>query len=443
MSDNAACQTTHPQILSGICPWCDRRIEAGQPIAKTDDSAPIRWNWAAIEDCLRSGDQESRTQTVIGLGDLAAQLGYVLPLLAVALADVDAQVRELAESACGQIGSDISADQADWLELHRHVADRQLAVRLILLGKYFSDRDPAIRARRATHIYWLIEHHPDRKTAGNPEAYLLRFEQSVAYDPARSLWLQQCATHKSNAAVLGNAARFFVLNDPELAEKLFVEAQTLDPTNPEWHVLLAHLHQLSAKRGDPESRNSRAKQAMIELEMAEQLRSSHSGGLPAEFGELTPEQSRHLQSLTRLHTLPDRTKAAFEAGELNFARQFAEECLALASSEEIGEFFQADGNAIHYSHLVLGRIALREGHCELAKAHLLNSGRTKGSPNLGSFGPNMSLAKELLELGERDVVIEYLDLCSTFWESGSDTLVQWKEEIARGELPAFGANLVY
>ena len=73
----------------------------------------------------------------------------------------------------------------------------------------------------------------------------------------------------------------------------------------------------------------------------------------------------------------------------------------------------------------------------------LESGKTKGSPNLNSFGPNMSLAKELLELGERDAVLEYLDLCGRFWKSGSDSIDQWKEEMARGEIPAFGPNLVY
>ena len=87
--------------------------------------------------------------------------------------------------------------------------------------------------------------------------------------------------------------------------------------------------------------------------------------------------------------LPKRARAAFKAGELTFARQFAEECLALAASAEIPEFFRNDGNAVHYSHMVLGRVALRDEELEKAKAHLIESGRTTGSPNLGSFGPNM------------------------------------------------------
>ena len=38
-----------------------------------------------------------------------------------------------------------------------------------------------------------------------------------------------------------------------------------------------------------------------------------------------------------------------------------------------------------------------EGRIEEAKRHLLAAGRSSGSPVLGSFGPNMSLAKDLLE----------------------------------------------
>ncbi len=443
MQDKPACRTTHRQILAGLCPWCDRPIEDGKVSAALSGPAQIRWNWAAIAETLRDGDAQSRSQTVFALRHHATYLESVLPLFALALTDADPKVRSFAEIACSQIGKDIAQEQVAWLESQRDAPEHALAARLILMGKYFGSRTATIRASRATHIYWIIEHHPDRKIAGSPEALLLKFEQAATYEPAGALWTRQCAAHKSNAAVLGNAARFFVLNEPDLAEKLFLSAQTLEPDNPEWHVLLAHLHKLSTVRGSAELRSIKAKQALVELEMAEQIRSSHSAGATPPFGVLSPEESRQLELLSRIHSLPDRARAAFDAGEFKFARQFAEECLDVASSTQIGEYFRGDGNAIHYSHLVLGRVAVRDGELEMAKAHLLESGKTKGSPNLMSFGPNMSLAKELLELGERDVVLEYLDLCGKFWKRGSDELSEWKDEITRGEIPAFGANLIY
>jgi hypothetical protein len=62
---------------------------------------------------------------------------------------------------------------------------------------------------------------------------------------------------------------------------------------------------------------------------------------------------------------------------------------------------------------------------------------------MNSFGPNVSLAKDLLEKGERDAVIQYLELCRKFWKLDNGRLDQWIKEIKAGKVPQFGANLVY
>ena len=53
----------------------------------------------------------------------------------------------------------------------------------------------------------------------------------------------------------------------------------------------------------------------------------------------------------------------------------------------------------------------------------------------------MSLAKELLEQGHKDVVLEYLTLCGKFWKDPK--LSQWTETIQAGGVPDFGGNLSY
>ena len=64
---------------------------------------------------------------------------------------------------------------------------------------------------------------------------------------------------------------------------------------------------------------------------------------------------------------------------------------------------------------------------------------------LSSFGPNMALAKELLEAGEKAAVIEYLQLCKNFWDYAQKrgTLDRWIKTIKAGEIPEFGPNLIY
>jgi len=92
---------------------------------------------------------------------------------------------------------------------------------------------------------------------------------------------------------------------------------------------------------------------------------------------------------------------------------------------------------------VRGLVALRGGNVQLAAKDLIEAGKITGSPNLSSFGPNMTLASELLEKGERDAVLEYLTLCKNFWTLGSSKLDAWINIIRAGGKPDFGANLLY
>jgi hypothetical protein len=95
------------------------------------------------------------------------------------------------------------------------------------------------------------------------------------------------------------------------------------------------------------------------------------------------------------------------------------------------------GNRIHNGNLLLGRSALRAGRREEARAYLLAAGRTPGSPQLDSFGPSMALAKEMLETGEGETVIQYLDLCHRFWKMDGGRLEHWSDEIRQGRIPNF------
>ena len=142
----------------------------------------------------------------------------------------------------------------------------------------------------------------------------------------------------------------------------------------------------------------------------------------------------------RFYALPEAAKASFETGKTEDARAYAQQTLDLASR------FRDDwnyGNAIHDGHMVLGRVALRKGDVAAAKRELLEAGGTPGSPQLDSFGPNMSLAKDLLEHKEVDTVVAYFDLCREFWKMEDGKLRRWSVLAKAGETPDFEANLLY
>jgi hypothetical protein len=55
----------------------------------------------------------------------------------------------------------------------------------------------------------------------------------------------------------------------------------------------------------------------------------------------------------------------------------------------------------------------------------------------------MSLANDLLAAVERQSVLDFFDLCSSFWKMDSGRLQKWHEDVAAGVDPQFGANLLY
>ena len=71
---------------------------------------------------------------------------------------------------------------------------------------------------------------------------------------------------------------------------------------------------------------------------------------------------------------------------------------------------------------------------------LIAAGRTPGSPQLNSFGPDMTLASELLELGESEVVLGYFSLCSEFSRMDRGRLETWTALVEGGATPDLSRN---
>ena len=86
---------------------------------------------------------------------------------------------------------------------------------------------------------------------------------------------------------------------------------------------------------------------------------------------------------------------------------------------------------------------MREGRVADAVTFLRASGETPGSPQLNSFGPNMSLARDLLMQGETATVLAYFEQCRVFWKMGGSFLDAWSTQVQAGAIPDFGANLRY
>jgi hypothetical protein len=152
------------------------------------------------------------------------------------------------------------------------------------------------------------------------------------------------------------------------------------------------------------------------------------------------EETSGLSGRDLFYQLAELAKRAFNAGETGKAGVYSKQLLQMAHQ------YPRDwnhGNAVFYGNFVLGRIAIQQGSVKQAGQYLLAAGATEGSPQLDSFGPNMTLAKELLEKGHSQVVLEYFALCQKFWENGRPKLDEWSSAVLGGEVPDFGPNLEY
>ncbi len=102
------------------------------------------------------------------------------------------------------------------------------------------------------------------------------------------------------------------------------------------------------------------------------------------------------------------------------------------------------GNVYYQFMSLSGLLALyRDDDLERAKGFLALSARTPASPQLSTFGPNMLLAKALLDVGEFEAVELYLKGCESFWPTGWQSLQTWQAQLRERQSPDFGANLYY
>jgi hypothetical protein len=143
----------------------------------------------------------------------------------------------------------------------------------------------------------------------------------------------------------------------------------------------------------------------------------------------------------RYYNLAHAAELAEHAGKADEAVTLAQELLSNASGRKDWN----TSNALHAGNLVLGKVALDRGDVAAAEAYLIESASSipTGSPQLNSFGPNMSLALALLKAGHQKAVLQYFELCRAFWKMGGTKLDTWSSEVADGKTPQFGANLVY
>ncbi|WP_437993706.1 tetratricopeptide repeat protein [Sorangium sp. So ce145] len=309
-------------------------------------------------------------------------------------------------------GIDLAAQDAAALETHLLKSSNDIEARAKLLGFYFTDPNDDAQQRRADHIHWLIAHRPEIDLAAfariHPEFY------PDAYKEGKRLWLSTVSNSPNVLAILRNAGGFLESGDPDIAEELYKRGATIEPDESAWRQRLGHLHfRSSIGATSSEERKRIAREALAEYEAA-----------------LTLERC----TLGALGILMDIAKAAVMCENYERATEAAERLLADAADHADSWEY---GNAVHYAHIALGKVAMARNDSASAAEHLRAASEVRGSPQLNSFGPDFGLASQLLAVGQRDAVIDYIDGCKSFWDGHASLLETWTLAIEGGEMPDF------
>jgi hypothetical protein len=294
------------------------------------------------------------------------------------------------------------------LERRLIVDQDDVDARVRLVGFYFLRPLPENHRRRAEHLAWLAEHRPDIGLGGF--AYIEEEQAPENHEATRRAWVAAAARPDADIRVLENAAAFLGFNRPEEAEPLLRRAAALEPGNGEWRERIARtLTKRAEWADDPDERRRYARAAVEELETALTLAEPDWRALGARI---------------------DLAKAAVLAEDWERARKTAERVLV---DNETCERTFLYGNAVHWANITLGCAALADEELAAASEYLMRSGRTPGSPQLNSFGPDRALARALLERGQRAAVLTYLADCARFWTGNEALLEEWRAAIERGE----------
>ncbi len=370
-----------------------------------------------------SADKTTRTRWLLFL---SATLLVVLSIVFGFYGLRDTLTDRLAFIYFGQ-GTQLSMQDADQLEHHLKSNPSSFADRIELLAFYsFRMIDKGLTAEeivnRREHILWVIEHQPASHFAGeNAAAFGPSDPDPDGLQQGKRLWLQQVQARPTDSRILYNAARFYFWNgERQQSEELNERAYAIEPQNHDIASSLAELYWIDATHS--------ATTGQVTKMAAKSLNAFQQA--------LTDTHDPH----ERLYDLPGAAQSAFEAEDYERAASYSKEALGLAQQPD---FIDNNADAIHYGNIVLGRIALRHGDIAGASGYLLQATAIKSSPHLETFGPNMMLAKELLDKGESKSVVEYLSLCGKFWKDDDGKLTQWRSTVLAGNTPDFGANLRY
>jgi thioredoxin-like negative regulator of GroEL len=305
-----------------------------------------------------------------------------------------------------------------------------LELRCEALDAYVASPDLDGDPRRASHVLWLVQHHPDDKLAQTPYAW---FSQDAPRDTVLAVeraWQKHVDAQPGNSEILRGLACFVAQHgDPQRAVELLHGFMRDHFANAALWLDLGRIRQ------EPRQRLTALQQARAHgSNNPNVLRWVATAAVDAD--ELNVAEATALELLARAQKARDRYGDAVDwrpdAGEPLIDRAMD----ALANRRAARELVWAHSQHAddkHWGHTVLGVLATRAENMAEAIQHMHQSAVVVGSPRLASYGPSMRLAKCLCVRGEWAAVSEYLKACGAFWDDAR--LAGYRGDVDASKMP--------
>jgi hypothetical protein len=398
------------------------------------------------------------------------------------------RARQFSDDAVRKAALDLTADGAKELEAYVKEHPNQPDQMREMVEYYESKKD--WKALDALTL-WFVAEHPGMRLnwAARPEWD--RVWDQDGFERGRQLWTEQLKKSWESPYVYMNAAEFLSGNDNEQAEQVLLEGQRRFPASGRWsglhwEVFLARHYAwaLAGSAGQLPERETAdlidySSAPAVEGAYAQKVRATLLASKDAELLTRTAEQlqlnrpnmeffrslieralsidldnrSAHIQR-DEFQTNAVKSRAK-EPGSLSDADRIllieslltrgflvctdatkAHELLALASHNTEDPNY---GTAVFLGNLALGEAALNRGDKAGAVRYLLAASEAQPTEFLHYHKLDMSLAKSLVEAGEREGVATFLSNCAKF-NNENKLHAEWAVQIRQGLDPQLTPN---
>lgn len=321
-------------------------------------------------------------------------------------------------AAIKTVGRNMSLSDAMAIEERLKEMPNDAISRAQLIAFYnISKEAPRDRARLGSqvHTIWIIENAPRSAIAADNLVHRSSIRDERTRELADALWDKHVLVHCDDLDILRNAALYWGVERIDKSSACIQQARALDPTNVEWSLLLARLWKARLSHLEPKQRSSDNVDCGMGLMIG-----AFEHAIEMATGD---DKCAHEIELMR---------ALVNVRDFIRARAMAERLLA--QLEAVGST-ECHAQVVHWSNICLGMDSLERNDEEMAELFLQSAGETVGSSTLRSFGPDLVLARRLLERGRIAGVRAYLLKCRNFWESGRMQVDQWVADIDGGVPP--------